>query len=89
MTNLFAIFASEDGRQLLSRLNLAIFLFCMEKCPRDAEDAEVGKLCGSAPPHLRILSDALNKGMYMYKFINKLFLKYNLENTDQKIKTII
>ena len=23
----------------------------MEKCPKDAEDAEVGELCGSAPPH--------------------------------------
>ena len=36
MTNLFAIFASEDGA---------------EKCPKDAEDAEVGKLCRSALPH--------------------------------------
>ena len=47
----FAMFASEDGEQLLSRLYVAIFLFCVEKCPKDVEDAEVGKLCGSAPLH--------------------------------------
>jgi len=23
----------------------------VEKCCRDAEDAEVGEICGSAPPH--------------------------------------
>ena len=51
MINLFVIFASEDGKHLLSRLYVAIFLFCAEKCPKDAEDAEVGELCGSAPPH--------------------------------------
>ena len=51
LINLFAIFASEDGKQLLSRLYVAIFKFCAEKCRRDAEDAEVAKLCGSAPPH--------------------------------------
>ena len=39
MINLFAIFASEDGKQLLSRLYAAIFQFCPEKCPKDAEDA--------------------------------------------------
>ena len=51
MINVFAIFASEDDKQLLSRLYVAIFLFCAEKCPKDAEDAEVGQLCGSASPH--------------------------------------
>ena len=49
--NLFASFASDDDKQLLSRLYVAIFLFCAEKCPKDAEDVEVGELCGSAPPH--------------------------------------
>ena len=43
MINLFAIFASEDGKQLLSRLYVAIFKFSAEKCPKDAEYAEVGK----------------------------------------------
>ena len=51
MINLFAIFASEDGKQLLSRLYVAIFKFSAEKCPKDAEYAEVGKLCRSTPPH--------------------------------------
>ena len=51
MIYLFAIFASEHGKQLLSRLYVAIFLFYAEKCPKDAEDAEVGELCGSAQPH--------------------------------------
>ena len=51
MINLFAIFASEDGKQLLSCLYVAIFLFCAEKCPKDPEDTEVGELCGSTPPH--------------------------------------
>ena len=37
--------------QLVSRLYEAIFLFYAEKCPKDAEDAEVGELCGSAQPH--------------------------------------
>ena len=48
MINPFAIFASDDVKQLLSRLNVTIFQFCAEKCPKDAE---VGELCGSAPPH--------------------------------------
>ena len=51
MINLFAIIASEVGKQLLSCLYVAIFSFYEEKCPKDAEDAEVGKLCGSTPPH--------------------------------------
>ena len=51
MINLLAIFASEDGKQLLSRFYVEIFSFSAEKCPQDAEDAEVGKLCGSPPPH--------------------------------------
>ena len=51
MINIFAIFASEEGKQLLFGLYLAIFYFYAEKCPKDAEDAEVGELCGSAPPH--------------------------------------
>ena len=48
MINLFTIFASEDGKQLLSHLYVEIFQFYAEKC---LEDAEVGELCGSAPPH--------------------------------------
>jgi len=24
---------------------------CRKKCPQDAEDDEVGQLCGSTPPH--------------------------------------
>ena len=32
-------------------LYVAIFQFYVEKYPKDAEDAEVGELCGSAPPH--------------------------------------
>ena len=51
MISLFTTFAFEDGKQLLSRLYKAIFLFCVEKCHEDAEGAEVGKLCGSAPQH--------------------------------------
>ena len=51
MIDLFAIFASEHGKQLLSRLYVAIILFYAEKCPQDAEDAKVGELCGSAQPH--------------------------------------
>ena len=52
MINLSAIFASEDGKQtLLSHSYVAIFQFYAEKWPKDAEDAEVGELCGSAPPH--------------------------------------
>ena len=51
MISLFAIFASEDIEQLLSCLYVAIFLSYAEKCPEDAEDAEVGELCGSAAPH--------------------------------------
>ena len=51
MINLFAIFASEHGKQLLSRLYIAIFLFYAEKYPKDAEDAEVGELSGSTQPH--------------------------------------
>ena len=51
MINVFAIFASEDGKQLLSCLYVAFFYFYAEKCPKDAEDAEVGELCASAPPH--------------------------------------
>jgi len=51
MINLFAIFASEEGKQLLFGLHVVIFYFYAEKCPKDAEDAEVGELCGSAPPH--------------------------------------
>ena len=44
MINLFDILASDDGNQLLSRLYVAIFKFYAEKCPKDAEDAEVGEL---------------------------------------------
>ena len=51
MINVLAIFASEGGKQLLSRLYVIIFYFYVEKCPKDAEDAEVGELCGSAPLH--------------------------------------
>jgi len=51
MINLFAIFASEEGKQLLFGLYVVFFYFYAEKCPKDAEDAEVGELCGSAPPH--------------------------------------
>ena len=47
----FAIFAPEDSKQILSRLYVAIFQFYAEICPKDAEDAEIGKLCGFAPPH--------------------------------------
>ena len=47
MINFFAIFASKDGKQLLSHLYVAIFQFCAEKCPKDAD------------PHNCILSDAL------------------------------
>ena len=36
MISLFAIFAFEDGKQLLSRLYVAIFKFWAEKCPKDA-----------------------------------------------------
>ena len=42
MVNLFSIFASEEGKQLLFGLYVAIFYFYAEKCPEDAEDAEVG-----------------------------------------------
>ena len=45
MINLFDISASDDGNQLLSRLYVAIFQFYAEKCPKDAEDVEVGELC--------------------------------------------
>ena len=51
MISLFPIFASEDGKQLLSRLYAAIFYVYAEKCPKDAEDEEVGELCRSAPSH--------------------------------------
>ena len=51
MINLFAIRASEDGKHSLSRLYVAIFQFCVEKSPKDAEDVEVGELCGSIPLH--------------------------------------
>ena len=51
MINFFAIFASADGKQLLSRYYVAIFKFYAEKCPKDAEDAEVSELCGAAPLH--------------------------------------
>ena len=51
MIILFAIFASEDGKQLSSRLYVAIFKFYAEKCAKDAEDTEVSELCGSAPLH--------------------------------------
>ena len=56
MINLFAIFASEDGKRLLSRLYVAIVQFYGEKCPKDAEDAECANY---ADPHHHILSDAL------------------------------
>ena len=36
---------------LPSCLYVAILKFYAEKCAKDAEDAEVGELCGSAPPH--------------------------------------
>ena len=49
MINLFIIFASENGRQLLSHLN--IFSSFMQKSPKDADEVEVDELCGSAPPH--------------------------------------
>ena len=42
MINLFSIFASEEGKQLLFGLYVAIFYFYAEKCPKDAEDAAVG-----------------------------------------------
>ena len=48
MINLFTTFAPEDSKQLLSCLYVAILQFCAEKSPKDAE---VGELCGSAPPH--------------------------------------
>ena len=51
MINVLAIFASEDGNELLSCSYVAIFQFHAEKCPKGAEDAEVSELCGSAPPH--------------------------------------
>ena len=54
MINFFVIFACEDSKQLLSRLYVAILEFCLEKCRKDAEDAEdadVGELCRSTPPH--------------------------------------
>ena len=51
MINVFAIFASEDGNQLLSCLYVAIFQFYAEKCPTDTEYAEGSELCGSAPLH--------------------------------------
>ena len=51
MINFFAIFACKDAKQLLSLLYVAIFSFCVEKCPKNAEDVEVGELCRSVPPH--------------------------------------
>ena len=49
--SLFIIFVCEDSKQLLYRLYGAILQFYAEKCPEDADDADVSKLCGSAPPH--------------------------------------
>ena len=46
MINLFAIFASEDGKQLLSRLYVERML-------------RIRKLANYADPHYSILSDAL------------------------------
>ena len=48
MISLFVIFVSEDGEQLLFHLYVAIFLFYAEKCAKNVEDVEVGKLYGSA-----------------------------------------
>ena len=48
---LFAIFPSEDGKQLPSRLYVALFQFYAGKCPKDPEVAEEGELCGSTPLH--------------------------------------
>ena len=42
MIHLFAVFASEEGKQLLFGLYAAIFYFYAEKWLKDAEDAEVG-----------------------------------------------
>ena len=39
--HLFAIFASEDGEQLLSSLYVAMFQFYAKECPEVAENAEV------------------------------------------------
>ena len=51
MINVFAVFASEDGKQMLSHLYVTIFQFYAEKWPKDTEDVGVGKLSGSAPLH--------------------------------------
>ena len=74
MINLFDILASDDGNQFLSRLYIAIFQFYAEKCPKDAEDAEVGKLCGSAPPHPVRCADYYKKDVpstLYYHYLNK------------------
>ena len=62
MINVFATFTFEDGRQLLSCLLCSNFLVYVEKRPKDAEDAEVGELCGCAPPHpVRCPDDGTSK----------------------------
>ena len=54
MINLFAFFASEDGKQLLSSFYEVIFSFCAEKCPKDVNYAD---------RHHGILSDSLKRGV--------------------------
>jgi len=52
MINLLTIFASGDGKQLLFLLISNNFLaLSRKKCPKDAEDVEICKLCQSAPLH--------------------------------------
>ena len=60
MISLLVIFVCEDNKELLFCLYGAIFQFCVQKSPEDAEDADVSDLCGPAWLHdHHILSDAL------------------------------
>ena len=74
MINVLDIFASEGGKQLLSRLYIIIFYFHAEECPKDAEDAEVGELCGSAPLHpVRCPDNIKQIVQYLYNSLHLSF----------------
>ena len=99
MINLFALFVSEDGKQLLSRLYEAIFSFCAVKCPKDAEDVEVGELCRSAPPHpvrcpdllttCKIIEQKLDNKVLQHYYISRVVQEIEISQWDFKFRIFL
>ena len=63
--------------------------FCAKKCPKDAEDAEVGELCGSATLHpVRCPASGITRYV-LYMYLTNYHDECGLPTCDQSATSVL